>query len=66
MVWNRVVTSVSVKVEPSAANCFTVAVTTGPVPEEALYDHGADIVYPTMAAFAEALPTLIALRSEYK
>lgn len=49
-----------------AANCFTVAVTTGPVPEEALYDHGADIVYPKMAAFAEALPTLIALRNEYK
>ena len=47
----------------NAAGCFTVAVTTGPIPEEILYAHGADIVYPDMAAFAAALPALTALRT---
>lgn len=42
-----------------AAGCFTIGVTTGPIPEKDLYKAGADIVYPSMQALAEALPTLI-------
>ncbi len=42
-----------------AAGCFTIGVTTGPVPERDLYKAGADIVYPSMDALADALPTLI-------
>lgn len=41
------------------AGIFTVGVTTGPIPEEALADAGADIVYPSMPDFAEHLPMLI-------
>lgn len=43
----------------SRAGVFTVGVTTGPVPEEALYEAGATIVYPSMQAFADAFPILI-------
>ena len=42
-----------------AAGCFTVGVTTGPIPEKDLYKAGADIVYADMNAFAQALPGLI-------
>ena len=42
-----------------AAGCFTIGVTTGPIPEKDLYTAGADIVYPNMDALAQALPTLI-------
>lgn len=38
---------------------FTIAVTTGPIPRKALISHGADIVFPSMTAFADALPQLI-------
>lgn len=47
----------------SAAKCFTVGVTTGPIPEDVMLENGADIVYPTMRDFAEALPRLIAARN---
>lgn len=47
----------------SASGSFTVGVTTGPIPENVMYAHGADIVYPSMRSFAEALPRLISLRS---
>lgn len=42
-----------------AAGIFTVAVTTGPVPREAFEAEGADLIYPSMEAFAEALPGLL-------
>ncbi len=46
-----------------ASGCFTVAVTTGPIPKEEMVKSGADIVYPTMRAFAEQLPWLIGARN---
>lgn len=42
-----------------AAGCFTIGVMTGPIPEKDLYKAGADIVYPSMEALAEAMPLLI-------
>lgn len=38
-----------------SAGIFTVAVTTGPIPEEAFLKEGADVVFPSMPAFAEWL-----------
>jgi len=38
-----------------AAGCFTIAVTTGPIPREAFEREGADIIFPSMPAFAEFL-----------
>ena len=46
----------------SAAKCFTIGITTGPIPEDIMLENGADIVYPTMEAFADALPSIINLR----
>lgn len=46
-----------------ASGCFTVGITTGPIPAPVMYENGADIVYPTMRDFAAALPALIELRS---
>lgn len=37
-----------------AANIFTVAVNTGPLPESALLQEGADILFPSMKAFAQS------------
>ncbi|MBQ9465975.1 MAG: HAD-IA family hydrolase [Muribaculaceae bacterium] len=42
------------------AGCFTIGVTTGPIPERDLYKAGADICYPSMDALADALPDLLA------
>ncbi|MBR1803325.1 MAG: HAD-IA family hydrolase [Muribaculaceae bacterium] len=42
-----------------AAGCFTIAVMTGPISEKDLYKAGADIVFPSMQALAEALPQLL-------
>ena len=42
-----------------AAGCFTIGVTTGPIPEKDLYKAGADLVFPNMQALAEGLPDLI-------
>lgn len=36
-----------------AAGLFTVAVNTGPLPPSALLDEGADVLYPSMQAFAD-------------
>ncbi len=36
-----------------AAGLFTVAVNTGPLPPSALLDEGADLLYPSMQAFAD-------------
>jgi len=41
-----------------AAGCFTIGVTTGPIPEKDLYKAGADMVYPNMKALLEAIPAL--------
>ena len=47
-----------------SAGCFTIGVTTGPIPEKDLYKAGADIVYPDMTALAQALPELLAALAE--
>lgn len=38
-----------------AAGIFTIAVNTGPLPDSVLWDAGADIVFPSMNALADAL-----------
>lgn len=43
----------------AASGAFTVAVTTGPIPEQDMWDAGADMVFPSMEAFADALPELL-------
>lgn len=42
------------------AGAFTVAVTTGPIPESAMWASGADAVFASMDAFADYLPGLLA------
>lgn len=42
-----------------AANIFTVAVNTGPIPKKALVDAGADLVFDSMREFADFLPQLL-------
>ena len=44
-----------------AAGIFTIAVNTGLLPDSALLDRGADLLFHTMGELAEALPTLRAL-----
>lgn len=41
------------------AGCFTIAVTTGPVPVQALIEAGADIVFGSMNELADHLPLLL-------
>lgn len=36
-----------------AAGCFTIAVTTGPIPAEAFIKEGADLIFPDMPSFAK-------------
>lgn len=48
------------------SGCFTIGITTGPMAESVLTEHGADIVYPTMDDFADALPNIIELRKSFK
>lgn len=43
------------------SRCFTVAVTTGPIPREEFEKAGADIIFPSMENFADNLPDLITL-----
>lgn len=38
-----------------AAGCFTIAVTTGPIPREAFEREGADLIFPDMNSFADWL-----------
>lgn len=38
-----------------AAGCFTIAVTTGPIPAEAFKKEGADMIFPDMMSFAKWL-----------
>lgn len=42
-----------------AAGVFTIGITTGPILEEKMIEAGADVVYPSMSAFADALPSLL-------
>lgn len=42
-----------------AAGCFTVGVTTGPVPAQALAEAGADIIFASMQEFADTLPRIL-------
>lgn len=44
-----------------AAGCFTIGITTGPIPEKDLYKAGADIVYKNMDDFTAAIPSLFSL-----
>jgi len=37
-----------------AAGIFTIAVNTGPLPDEVLWDAGANLLFPSMEAFNEA------------
>lgn len=43
----------------AASGAFTVAVATGPVPQETLRAAGADLVFPSMEALADALPLIL-------
>ena len=40
-----------------AAQIYTIAVNTGPLPESALLDEGANTLFPSMQAFAQLLQT---------
>lgn len=42
-----------------AAGCFVVAVNTGPLPDSALTDQGADLLFHNMEEFRTALPNLV-------
>lgn len=42
-----------------AAGCFTIAVTTGPIPEKDLWDSGADFIFPSMKTFDQNIVTLV-------
>lgn len=42
-----------------AAGCFTIGITTGPIPQEEMYKAGANIVFSSMKQFAEELPELL-------
>lgn len=41
-----------------ASGCFTIAVTTGPIPREAFEKEGADMIFPDMITFAEWLKNI--------
>lgn len=41
-----------------AAGCFTIAVTTGPIPREAFEKEGADLIFPDMKTFAQWLKNI--------
>lgn len=43
----------------AASGAFTIAVTTGPIPEEVMVASGADLVLPSMEALADALPGIL-------
>jgi HAD superfamily hydrolase (TIGR01509 family) len=44
-----------------SAGCFTIAVTTGPIPRKEMIEAGADLVFPSMPEFADNLPKFIKL-----
>lgn len=48
-----------------AAGCFTIGITTGPIPANELLEAGADLVFTSMIEFAEALPVIIRYSNEF-
>ncbi len=42
-----------------AAGCFTIGITTDPIPAKMMSDAGADLVFESMPEFAKLLPTLL-------
>ena len=44
-----------------AAHCFTIAVNSGPLPDETLAKEGADLIYPKMTVLSEEFPRLCQL-----
>lgn len=42
-----------------AAGCFTIGITTGPIPAKMMTDAGADLVFDSMPLFANALPSIL-------
>ena len=42
-----------------AAGIFTIAVNTGPLPDSALLDAGADVLFPSMSALAANIDSLL-------
>ena len=40
-----------------AARCMTIAVNTGPLPDQLLADQGANLIFPTMTALSDAWGT---------
>jgi HAD superfamily hydrolase (TIGR01509 family) len=43
----------------AASGAFTIGVNTGPIPEQDLWDAGADIVYPSMEELTRKLPLIL-------
>ena len=48
-----------------AAGCFTVAVTTGPVPAEDMAKAGANLIMPSMKEFTMTLPRIIKIAKDF-
>ena len=46
-----------------AANIFTIAVNTGPLPDQVLLDAGADLLYPDMENLAKDWKQIMSLRN---
>ena len=42
-----------------AAEMFTVAINSGPLPDKALTDEGADVLYPSIEAFLADWPKVV-------
>lgn len=42
-----------------AAGVFTIAANTGPLPDSALLDEGANVIFPSMLAFSDAWPSIV-------
>ncbi len=49
-----------------AANIFTIAVNTGPLPNQVLLDAGADLLYPDMVSLAKEWKQIIELSQSLK
>lgn len=47
-----------------ASGCFTIAVTTGPIPRAEFEREHPDLIFPSMEAFADALPKLLTVISQ--
>ena len=43
----------------SAAGCFTIGITTGPIPEKEMWNSGANLVFPSMPAFTDNIEIII-------